>query len=112
MVIYIFLSLGSNLDGNVYIKFKRPIIDSDVNEFIPSNTGCTVNSFFYKNILTLLKINVNQDWTNSLNDLEYDVQVDWQSYKPSSNNNIYQNAGINNHGYSGASNYSNRKSLI
>lgn len=91
------------------MKFKRPEshADLDINEFIPNTVVCNINSFYYKNIATILKINTSQDWTNSLNDIDYDVQIDWHQAKSMSNYNYYQN--IPNH-YSNAYNYAGRKS--
>ena len=78
------------MDGTVYVKIKRPAVES--NEFIPRMIVSNFNSFYYKNLLTVSKIKPDEDWT-TVNDLEFDVQVDWTQFKPM--NNYYANNQYN-----------------
>jgi hypothetical protein len=78
------------------MKFKRPdgSEDKNINEFIPDYIASNINSFFFKNILTVSKIDTSQDW-GDINNLEYEVQVNWQEKSSIQSSAGQFSAGIN-----------------
>ncbi len=60
--------------------------ETELNEFIPSGyLTCTVNSNFYKNIFSTMKINNSLPWTQEWSSsIDYSLEVDWISNKSNS----------------------------